>query len=140
MVGKTTQSSTFSCVDELAKATRQSDDDKSENNLVDTHFVLLQHHEVEMTNAFIRVLSHPLGKGRLTDDVAHVFVDKRIPTITSLVRVSSRVEVQHTLEVHFPLLAQNPSFLSERPQCSHTAVSGTWANASDQDRGATRME
>lgn len=42
--------------------------------------VLLQHHEVEVLNAFLRVLPHPLSKGRLAHNITNVLVDEAIPS------------------------------------------------------------
>ena len=44
------------------------------------HLVFLQHHEVEMSDAFLAVLSHTLEEGRLADHVTQIFVDEGVPT------------------------------------------------------------
>lgn len=41
------------------------------------YLVALQHHEVEMSNAFILVLLHPAKEGRVVDDLADIFIDER---------------------------------------------------------------
>ena len=43
------------------------------------HLVLLQHHEIEMSNALLGVLSHTLEEGRLADHVTQVFIDEGVP-------------------------------------------------------------
>ena len=43
---------------------------------VRTHLVLLQHHEVEMSDALLRILSHTLHESRVTDNIAYVLIDE----------------------------------------------------------------
>jgi hypothetical protein len=45
----------------------------------ETYFVFLQHHEVEVLDSFLRILTHTLHKGRVTDDIADILIDERIP-------------------------------------------------------------
>ena len=41
-----------------------------------THLVLLQHHEVEMSDTLLRILSHTLHESRVTDNIAYVLIDE----------------------------------------------------------------
>ena len=47
-----------------------------------THLVLLQHHEVEVLDAFLPVLPHPLSKGWLAYNIPNILVDETIPSRT----------------------------------------------------------
>lgn len=49
-----------------------------------THFILLQHHEVEMLDSFQRIIPHSLLEDRWRDYVPDIFINKGIPGAETL--------------------------------------------------------
>jgi len=44
-----------------------------------TYLILLQHHEIEVLDSLICVISHSFLEGSWVDDIADVFIDEAIP-------------------------------------------------------------
>ena len=47
--------------------------------LLSAHLVSLKHHEIEVSNTLLRILAHSLEKGWLTDNIADILVNERVP-------------------------------------------------------------
>ena len=106
VVRKTPNSASFRRVDELCgragNCLHKRNDEKGRGTMSKkeghvAYLVLLQHHEVEMSDSLLRILSHTLHESRVTDNIAHVLIDECIP-IPSL--RSRTIEKTHDI-THF---------------------------------------
>lgn len=91
VVGETTDSTTFGCVDELNRP-NTSRCARAPNRAV-THLVLLKHHEIKVLNALQRVIPHSLLERRWVDYIPYVLIYEGIPKHSSKPRtVNQRME------------------------------------------------
>lgn len=76
MIGEAPDAAALRRVDELGPSMSDMHPDHRRQA---THLVLLQHHEVEVLDALLRVVAHALLEGRRVDDVPDILVDERVP-------------------------------------------------------------
>jgi hypothetical protein len=79
-----------------------------------THLVLLQHHKVKMLDALLRILSHPLDKRRIRNDIADIFIYERVPAQTRPPASAQLPAQQHTKHAPWHILCRTepiPLFL-----------------------------
>ena len=85
MIGEAPDAAALRRVDELGPS---MSDMRPDHRQQATHLVLLQHHEVEVLDALLRVVAHALLEGRRVDDVSDILVDERV-SLDVLLRAQS---------------------------------------------------
>ena len=76
MIGEAPDAAALRRVDELGPS---MSDMRPDHRQQATHLVLLQHHEVEVLNALLRVVPHTFLERRRVDHISDVLIDERIP-------------------------------------------------------------